>query len=214
MTPADVPAGRRAADSRPRRTKRSEEAAQRLMKALGHPMRMRILMRLSQRTMSPNQLAHELEERLGSVSYHVRVLAEIGYLELVRTEPRRGAVEHFYRARGRAFLTEADWERLPEATRRSLSDSQLQAMWSDIAAALAAGTFDARTDRHLSFSALVLDEEGWAALKAEIDRLAERALALQAESAARLRDSRSGGDEVLARLGSLLYTAPAPGAEV
>src|SRR3954463_11459574 len=116
MTQPDVAPAKSGTTKRPRRSKRSEEAAERLMKALGHPMRMRILMRLSQKTMSPNQLAQELEERLGSVSYHVRVLVEIGYLELVGTEPRRGAVEHFYRAQARAFLTDADWARLPDKT--------------------------------------------------------------------------------------------------
>ena len=195
--------------SRPRRSKRSDDAAARLMKALGHPMRMRILMRLSQKTMSPNQLAQELEERLGSVSYHVRVLVEIGYLELVKTEPRRGAVEHFYRAQARAFLTDSDWERLPDKTRQSLSDSVLQVMWRDIGIAVATGSFDERIDRHLSCTSLVLDEQAWEKLKGEVDRVLDLAIDLQAESAARLQDGRKGGDEVSARLGALLYTGPA-----
>ena len=203
MPPPDASAAKR-----PRRSKRSEEAAERLIKALGHPMRMRILMRLSQRTMSPNQLAQELEERLGSVSYHVRVLVDIGYLELVRTEPRRGAVEHFYRAQARAFLSDADWGRLPDKTRRALSDSVLQVMWRDIAISVAMGTFDQRVDRHLSFTALVLDEEAWTQLKTELDRVLDLGLQLQAESAARLQDGQGGGGEVIARLGALLYTAP------
>jgi DNA-binding transcriptional ArsR family regulator len=194
---------------RPRRSKRSDEAAARLMKALGHPMRMRILMRLSQKVMSPNQLAQEIEERLGSVSYHVRVLVEIGYLELVRTEPRRGAVEHFYKAQSRAFLTDADWERLPDKTRQALSDSVLQVMWRDVGIAVATGTFDERVDRHLSFTQLVLDESAWSELKGEVDKVLELAIDLQNQSQARLSDGESGGAEIFGRLGALLYTAPA-----
>ena len=38
---------------------------------------------------------------LRSVAYHVRVLKKLGCIELVETLPRRGAVEHVYRA--------ADW---------------------------------------------------------------------------------------------------------
>lgn len=204
MTPPDTKSGAKS----PRRSKRSDEAAARLMKALGHPMRMRILMRLSQKVMSPNQLAQELEERLGSVSYHVRVLVEIGYLELVRTEPRRGAVEHFYRAQARAFLTDADWERLPDKTRQALSDSVLQVMWRDVGIAVATGTFDERVDRHLSFTQLVLDESAWSELKGEVDKVLELAIDLQNQSAARLQDGATGGDEVFGRLGALLYTAP------
>ena len=33
---------------------------------------------------------------LGSVSYHVRVLADLGALQLVDQAPRRGAIEHYY----------------------------------------------------------------------------------------------------------------------
>jgi hypothetical protein len=35
---------------------------------------------------------------LGNVAYHIKILEENGAIELVRTEPVRGALEHFYRA--------------------------------------------------------------------------------------------------------------------
>src|SRR5690349_14771742 len=48
---------------------------------------------------SPKQLADALGEadRLGLVAYHVRMLADRGLVELVRTEQRRGALAHYYR---------------------------------------------------------------------------------------------------------------------
>lgn len=63
----------------------------------GHPTRVRIL-EIFERdgVTSPSALAELLDERLGNVSYHVRTLLDNGFLRLVRTEPRRGAVEHFY----------------------------------------------------------------------------------------------------------------------
>jgi DNA-binding transcriptional ArsR family regulator len=45
---------------------------------------------------TPKQLAAVLGERIGNVSYHVRMLRDRGLIELVRTEPRRGALAHFY----------------------------------------------------------------------------------------------------------------------
>jgi hypothetical protein len=45
---------------------------------------------------SPSELPDALGEPLGNVSYHVRILRELDCIELVRTEPRRGALEHFY----------------------------------------------------------------------------------------------------------------------
>ena len=53
---------------------------------------------------SPNELSKELEEGLSQVSYHVKVLKDFECIEMVKTEPRRGAVEHYYRATSRAFL--------------------------------------------------------------------------------------------------------------
>ncbi len=39
-------------------------------------------------------MAKEFDESLPLVSYHVRILRELSCLELVRTTPRRGAIEH------------------------------------------------------------------------------------------------------------------------
>lgn len=71
----------------------------RLMRAMSHPLRVRMLRILSDRIASPNQLATIVEEPLGTVAYHVRVLVENGCLVLEGTRRRRGAIEHFYRAR-------------------------------------------------------------------------------------------------------------------
>jgi DNA-binding transcriptional ArsR family regulator len=48
------------------------------------------------RAISPNELAFELQEPLGNVSYHVKELARDGLIRLVETIPRRGALEHYY----------------------------------------------------------------------------------------------------------------------
>ena len=68
---------------------------------------------LNQRVASPSQLSGELDEPIGNVSYHMRTLTELGMVELVRTEPRRGAVEHYYRAIERPHLPAQDWATLP-----------------------------------------------------------------------------------------------------
>ena len=73
-------------------------------KAVGHPLRARILEALAGEPRSPNELAVEFGEPLGNVSYHVTVLRKLGMAELVDTAPRRGAVEHYYRARWRVRL--------------------------------------------------------------------------------------------------------------
>jgi DNA-binding transcriptional ArsR family regulator len=75
----------------------SEEALARFGRALAHPLRIRIVLTLAQvGETSPRGLAHSTGEHLSNVSYHVRYLAALGAIELQRTRPRRGAVQHFY----------------------------------------------------------------------------------------------------------------------
>jgi DNA-binding transcriptional ArsR family regulator len=80
----------------PREVERPYDA--KLAKALAHPLRAQILEQLERHTASPSELADELAAPLGNVSYHVRILADAGLIELVRTTRRRGATEHHYRA--------------------------------------------------------------------------------------------------------------------
>jgi DNA-binding transcriptional ArsR family regulator len=82
-----------------------EKIDQRLVRALGHPLRVRILEILSNRVASPNTLSKELGVDLGDVAYHTRTLNRCGCLELVDTARRRGATEHFYKAAPRTTLT-------------------------------------------------------------------------------------------------------------
>src|SRR4051794_40428659 len=99
------------ADRRDRPPEETLEA--RIAKALAHPLRARILERLGERVASPGHLAAELGAPLGVVSYHVRMLHDYECVELVRTEPRRGALQHFYRATARPRLDEQQRRTLP-----------------------------------------------------------------------------------------------------
>lgn len=69
-----------------------------VQRALAHPIRAQILSELRTGPSSPSQLAQAVGESVGVVSYHVRILAEAGLAELVGTVPKRGALQHFYRA--------------------------------------------------------------------------------------------------------------------
>src|ERR687890_314229 len=110
-----------------------------LLRAISHPLRHRLLGMLDGRTASPNQLARELDLPLGRVSYHIRLLADLGAIELVRTEPRRGALEHFYRAVTTVWFSEADWQKLPRSARRGILGQNLQHIFGSVTAAADAG---------------------------------------------------------------------------
>jgi DNA-binding transcriptional ArsR family regulator len=153
----------------------------RLAKALSHPMRARLLAILNEQVASPNEMAEMIGERLPNVSYHVRALHDLECIELVNTAQRRGAIEHYYRAIKRPFFSDRDWKRLPPSARQAIADGVLQLIWQDVSEAIRVETFESRADRHLSRSALQLDEEGWrelnealAGLQAEAERIAAR----------------------------------------
>lgn len=72
---------------------------QRLVKAVAHPLRVEILEAFVRHgELSPTQIAKELDQKLGNVSYHVKVLRDCEVIELARTRQRRSALEHFFRA--------------------------------------------------------------------------------------------------------------------
>ena len=156
-----------------------------LVKALTHPLRGQILRRLEDRTASPSALAEELGAPLGNVAYHVRQLASLGLIELVRTTPRRGAIEHEYRAvQPQSPMSEEAWERLPRSVRDAMTAAVLDEVANDVVAAAAAGGFD-RDDAHVHHLGLDLDEQGWRELAAALAELRERARAVEAQSAER-----------------------------
>lgn len=168
-----------------------EGITQQLAKALAHPLRVRILSSLHKGISSPNQLSQELDEPLGNVSYHVKTLLEYDCVELVKTEPRRGAVEHFYRATERAFFSDADWAKIPASARKGINGVALETIGEDATAAMIAGTIDARIDSHLSQTPLLLDQTGWDEVTTLLAETLSRALEIQEESATRLADEKS-----------------------
>src|SRR3954470_8348725 len=120
----------------------AETSQARIAKALAHPLRARILQRLGERVASPGDLAVELDAPLGVVSYHVRMLRDYDCVELVRTEPRRGALQHFYKATARPNLDDDQWRTLPAGLRKELAGETIQEVISDLGAAADAGTLE------------------------------------------------------------------------
>ena len=57
----------------------------------------------------------------------------------MRTAPVRGAIEHFYRATMRSYLSDDDWEALPLSVRRGSDSQNLRQIWEDVADARRGG---------------------------------------------------------------------------
>lgn len=175
------------------RTQSTEVVDQRLVKALSHPLRARILTILNERTASPVELSKKLGERLTNVSYHVRQLQKYGCIELVEERPVRGANEHFYRGVTRSFLSDDNWQQLPPAAQSGISVAGMKMINDRAREALLAETFDKRQDRHLSCTPMVLDEEGWQAVAKLLAQTLEGLMEIQNECAARLTARAEAG---------------------
>lgn len=167
------------------KTKQATKHSHRLMKALSHPLRQRILVALNESESSPNEIAGKLGEPLGNVSYHVKVLESCDAIELARTAQVRGAIEHFYRATARPYIDNGHWAEIPVSVRRSLLDEGLQTIWDHTVAAAEGTGFDA--DRvHVSYTPLELDAEGYDEMVGLLNETLDRVLEIQADSVNRV----------------------------
>ena len=153
----------------------------RYVKALSHPLRVRILALLDERTASPVELAGWLGATLGSVAYHVRTLERMGLIELIRESRVRGAVEHHYRAKERPSVSDEAWAAAPPIAKQAAVSASLETIGAYARAASAAGGFD-HGNSHLTRTALRLDARGFNDLSraclrllAQVDRIEEAA---------------------------------------
>jgi DNA-binding transcriptional ArsR family regulator len=174
-----------------------------LLKALAHPVRARALTVLNQRVASPSELAAEQEEAVGYVAYHVRVLHELGMIELVKTRQVRGATEHFYRSTAQPYLDDEFWGRLSIDSRTGISVANVGVLNNAIREAFEAGTFDSRTNRHLSNVSLDLDERGWQEANDLLNTCLERLLEIGAAS-----ETRDGEATMRATFGLMSFESP------
>ena len=176
----------------------------RYVKALAHPLRIRILALLAERDSSPVQLAQHLDATLGTVAYHVRTLEQLGLIELVATHQRRGATEHVYAAREHPRITDSAWSASSPMTKHVMIASILSQIGEYATQSAAAGGFD-RADAHFTRTPLRLDEAGWTAVAAASRRWLDEVAEI--ETASRERVAGGGEEPFDAGLVILLFEA-------
>ena len=164
----------------------------RIIKALTHPLRIQILAALDERTASPSELAEELHAPLGNVSYHVRQLAGLGLIKLVKRTPRRGAIEHHYKAVARPQISDDAWAGTPPTVKDAVVGAALGDVGSAVTAAAAAGGFS-RPDSHLTRTQVTLDERGWKDLDKELNATLARVQRIAGDAEKRLAKAGDGG---------------------
>lgn len=168
----------------------------RYVRAVAHPLRIRILAMLGETEASPVELAPRLGATLGTVAYHVRTLHKLGLIELAGERRVRGAIEHIYRARPHPRISDDGWAQAPAIAKQAAVGSALQVIGEYATAAAAAGGFD-RPEAHLTRTTLSLDEQGLSELSALLTDVLGRAEAIQDAAVGRIeRSDVSHGQDV------------------
>ncbi len=176
----------------------------RYVKALSHPLRVRILAMLDERDASPVQLAEHLDATLGTVAYHVRTLERLGLIEMVATHQRRGATEHVYAAREHPRFSSSAWEHTHPMTKHVMIASALSQIGTYATQSAAAGGFD-HEQASFERQTLSLDPQGFSELAEAARRWHEEVARIEKESSGRLR--KTGEKAMAAGLVVLLFEA-------
>ncbi|MDX6624845.1 MAG: hypothetical protein QOE75_2777 [Solirubrobacterales bacterium] len=180
-----------------------------LAKALANPMRAQIMTELSVRPLSPSQFQAITGGDLGNIARYFRQLEEWDFVEVIETRRgghRRGGVEHIYRRIQSNLIKTEQWELLPVFLREDISANMLASYFARVNEAIEAGTFDAETDRHLSWDKPTLDRQAWEELSARLDEILDWLPDLARESAERMMES--GEEPIPTTVGLAAFRSP------
>jgi DNA-binding transcriptional ArsR family regulator len=178
----------------------------RYVKAMSHPLRVRILAMLDERKASPNQLSGWLGATLGTVAYHVRTLQEYGLVELVDETRVRGAVEHHYRSKKRPRATDDGWADARPVAKQAAAGGDIDTILAYARASAASGGFD-RPEAQLRRMMVRLDDRGFAQLSKACEKLVAETEKIEAAAAQRIAKNAKNEDVVEAGVGVMLFTA-------
>ncbi|HEU5064066.1 MAG TPA: winged helix-turn-helix domain-containing protein [Solirubrobacterales bacterium] len=178
----------------------------RVLRALNHPVRRRIMRALVDGEASASALSRQLGIDLGVISYHLnQVLArECDVVELTRTVPRRGALEKFYRLRFQA-LTEGD--SIQTAARPDGSRAMsLEECFIVAVAAMEADAFETFEGSAWDWFLAAVDPAGWGEICQARDEFNERARTAVKDS--RAREEKIGKRDVVVGIAAFPAVSP------
>lgn len=165
---------------------------------VSHPIRARALTILADREASPVEISRELGIGPSHVAYHVRILHGEGLIELTEETPRRGSIEHRYRAVFPPELTDEEYAALTAEERSKFSRLIFCFAAADASCAFSAGSFTDRPDHHISRMPLQVDEDGWAELRDLYEDTLRAVYEIKRDSGERLTKAGMRGTAVLA----------------
>lgn len=184
----------------------------RLVRALGNPLRIRLLELLSDRvSLTPAAALKLLGDdgvALSNLAYHLRVLRDCKLVEIAAMADRDGGGSA-YRLTPKCFVEDTVWHLMPSGLKPPVWVAALQALTQRSIHALAAGTVT-RPGSQFDLLPLALDEHGW---RKAIGALGESLIQVEEahrESVERARSSAAGADSLRPILISLIAFESSP----
>jgi DNA-binding transcriptional ArsR family regulator len=164
---------------------------------VAHPIRARALTILADREASPVEIARELEMEASHVAYHVRILLDEELIELTEETPRRGSIEHRFRAVFPPELSDEEYAALTTEERSRFSRLIFSFVAADASCAFSAGSFCERPDHHISRMPLQVDEQGWSEVRDLYEKTLRDLYTIKREAGDRLTETGVRGTSIL-----------------
>jgi hypothetical protein len=184
--------------------------SQRIAKVFADDVSLEIVGETNLQEMSARQFHEEVGGApVESIRRRFKMLADIGWLSKVsekRGGKRRGATEHFYRATAPPVFDTQAWAAVPDSVKASYRWRTFEQLSDQVKEAIEAGTFEARTDNHLSWSLLRLDQQGWENVATAVEGLFTFIFEVQEQ--AKLRISSTGERPVTTTLALAAFESP------
>ena len=167
--------------------------------ALGHRIRVQLLIVLNEGSYTAVDLAEIIDEPLNNVANHLRKMLEDGSVEVAKDERKGNIVQYWYRAVETPYYSEEEAEKMPALQRQMIAGAIVQSGSAEVMAGLYAGKLaDPRTV--LFWDWYHVDVQGRADLEAENRRYLERLREIEVEATNRRAESGEGSTPILVNL--------------
>ncbi len=188
-----------------RRPKGIEEVVQ---YALGHKIRVHILMVLNDGIYTAGQLAEILGEPLNNTANHLRKMLDDGSVEIAKEERKGNVIQYWYRTIKMPYFSQEDAEEMTQLQRQMTAGAIFQSGTAEVMAALYAGKLaDPRTV--LFWDWFNVDQQGREELEAENLRYLDRIREIEVEATNRRAESGEDSEAMMVSL-SVFERAPKP----
>jgi len=177
------------------------------------PLRVQILSTAMVRAISATEFAEEVEIPYGTASYHVRILRDAGFLELV-DEARvkdHGPKRKLYRATRNGYISDAEWGDVEDHLRPGVAGAILQDFNGRTSESIETGKMFTREDATLYWVPRLFDRKAWEDLMDGVRWMIGFQNELQDETIQRRASGESADEECMtATFAVAAYPSPTP----